>query len=245
MPPAAFGNYIAVATLPGKDGPEEICSTAFFYFPVLRVFGIVLGIGMIAALLVRPWRRKLALRLWLAVPPVIALFAYLFLPNMGMWDGYRGFWLQQACCLSIALALICRFRKRRRIISSLLIIMLDILGTAVLYGSLYGTSYIVHLVWYIISGSLPLSVPVLVALLVSIPRLTRTRLAISLLVSWLVASGVAVAYASSQGMPLTMQFVLPFLLSVLPHHVIFFALAGFNRDCATGLKRAFGTHRAE
>lgn len=244
MPLNSFGNYLAVVTLPGKDGAEELSSSAFFYLPFLRIFGGLLGIGMVGVLLVRPWRHKLTRGFWLTVPPVIGFLAYLFLPDMGRWDFLRTFWLQQVCYLSITLALICRFQKRRRLISSLLIFLVNFLGTVIVCGILENISYITYSLQYFIHDSLALSIPVLVAVFVSLRGLTRTRLALSLLVSWLLVSTASALYASSQAMPLTMEHILPLSVHVLPYLVVFFVLAGFNRDCATGIKRAFGIQEA-
>jgi len=244
MPLTAMGPYEAAITSDINGETHEYAVQSFFFLPIPKLIALALVLAAGVALAFRPWRFIKAGRTWwLAAPPIVGLLSYLAGPCLGfLGDFLPPLLMGQMAALSLALWIVCRFRTRRRTVAALVTVGLNpvVLVVCMAMSSGMGGMTLSFILPALIL-SLLWTLPSLLAFTAVRKRFTALRLAIGLLIGWLLtASGVLLFGWAAMDMPLETQAVLPLVLIPLGYLIGLFLLATRNQWCRSGLQRALG-----
>ena len=127
MPFTAFGRYEIAATTQVNGKTQEFCSERFVYQPILRLMTVLLTV---LAVMLPAFLRKFAITnkqpWWLVAPVVLALLLLAFAPDSAHF-GYLLFMAipSQLTSISLFFWIVCSFRKRRRIISTIILLLIN------------------------------------------------------------------------------------------------------------------------
>lgn len=247
MPATAFGTYEAVATVEVAGETRELCATPISFVPTVRVTGLVFIVLGLVSLLVALRRRTAAGNArWLVLPAVLGVVGFLAIPESDEFGTtFPCLAAAEMWGLSLSLALICRFRKRRRTVATMLVIILNTLLWMGAFVLAEGTQWWTYYILPCIFGTLISAVPSLLGLIAVRRRFSGRRLAAGLLIVWAVSVPATVAgIVLAMDMPLDLVLV-PTLLGGLPYLIGFFVLAVRNPWCREGLIRTFGLNADE
>jgi hypothetical protein len=245
MPILALGQYEVALTMGAKDAQREVLCQPFMFVPVARLILAALVLGVVAGLATaRRWLQRVRLHAWLWLPPLAGLAltllgkAWLGEPLDFLFSAFLG----QGLGLSLSLGLLGLFRKRRRLLATVVFLLTNaaVAGIGALVTDWQVLLYAVVLLPVAGIVSLSWSMPCLVGLATAHRRFDPLRLALGMALMWLVlvAAVAALLRTACQGEEfeyagLVLMFPVPYLLG-------FWGVAGFNSRCREELQRAFG-----